>query len=135
MNSAKEKIPLLTAACAAQEQAYAPYSHYAVGAAVLAADGNLYTGANVENASFGLTICAERAAVFNMVSAGVREIRAVAVCTMNGVAPCGACRQVMAEFVRADIPVYLVDESGRVQETTLFTLLPHHFGPADLPVS
>jgi cytidine deaminase len=135
MNSAKEQIPLLAAACAAQEQAYAPYSHYAVGAAVLAADGNLYTGANVENASFGLTICAERTAVFNMVSAGVREIRAVAVCTMNGVAPCGACRQVMAEFVRADIPVYLVDESGRVQETTLFTLLPHHFGPADLPVS
>lgn len=133
MNNAEKHVSLLAAACTAREQAYAPYSHFAVGAALLAADGSLYTGVNVENASYGLTICAERTAVGNMVSAGVQEIKAVAVCTVNGVAPCGACRQVLAEFVRGDIPVYLLDESGRVQETTLFTLLPHHFGPTDLP--
>lgn len=130
--TAEQRAMLLNAACVAREKAYAPYSNYAVGAALLAGDGTLITGVNVENASYGLSICAERTAVFKMVSAGVRKILAVAVCTENGGSPCGACRQVLAEF-SADIPVFLLDIHGNVRETTLYTLLPDHFGPEHLP--
>ncbi|MCB8942402.1 MAG: cytidine deaminase [Ardenticatenaceae bacterium] len=126
-----EKERLITAACAARQQAYAPYSHYAVGAAVLTANGRLYTGVNVENSSYGLTICAERTAVGKMVSEGERRIVAVAVCTENGGSPCGACRQVLSEFA-GDVPVWLSDSSGNVRQTTLYTLLPDHFGPEHL---
>ncbi len=122
---------LIEAARAARTQAYAPYSHYTVGAAILAEDGHIYSGVNVENASYGLTICAERNAVFQMVTAGGRHILAAAVSTSNGGSPCGACRQVLVEFA-ADIPVWLVDDAGRVVETTLYTLLPDHFGPQHL---
>ena len=93
-----QKKQLIMAACEARKKAYAPYSDYAVGAAILAADGQIFTGVNVENASFGLSICAERSAVFSAVTAGVRRIVAVAVCTQNAVSPCGACRQVLSEF-------------------------------------
>lgn len=124
---------LIRAAVAVRRYAYVPYSGYAVGAAILGADGRIFTGVNVENASYGLTICAERTAVFNAVSQGCKQILAVAVATENGGSPCGACRQVLAEFA-ADIPVWLVDEAGHGRRTSLYTLLPDHFGPDDLPM-
>lgn len=124
---------LIAAACEARQRAYAPYSHYAVGAALLVEDGRIITGVNVENAAYGLTNCAERTAVFKMVSEGIRSFQAVAICTENGGSPCGACRQVMTEFA-GDVPVYLCDDKGNYRETTLYTLLPDHFGPEHLPI-
>jgi cytidine deaminase len=106
-----QKEELVAAACAVRIHAYAPYSNYRVGAAILLPDGRILTGVNVENASYGLTICAERTAVFRAVTEGVREITAVAVCTDNLGSPCGACRQVLVEFA-GDIPVYLSDHFG-----------------------
>jgi cytidine deaminase len=129
-----QRDELIEAACQARERAYAPYSHYRVGAAVLAGDSRVFTGVNVENASYGLSNCAERTAVFKAVSEGTQQIVAVAVCTENGGSPCGACRQVLSEFVgENDVPVWLSDAAGRVRETTLFTLLPDTFGPQHLP--
>jgi len=125
---------LIAAACASRERAYAPYSNFAVGAALLGADDQIYTGVNVENASYGLTICAERAAVFTMVTAGVQRIKAVAVCTSNGVSPCGACRQVLSEFAEdaGEVPVFIANTANVVRETTLRVLLPLTFGPEHL---
>ena len=114
-----------------RKQAYAPYSNYPVGAALLMEDGSIITGANVENASFGLTMCAERTAVTTAITAGYRKIVAVAVATDNAGSPCGACRQVLTEFA-GDVPVYLVDAAGNGRDTTLYTLLPDHFGPQHL---
>jgi len=122
---------LLKAACEVRERAYAPYSNYSVGAAILTDDGRVFTGVNVENAAYGLTNCAERSAVFSAVTAGARRLVAVAICTENAGSPCGACRQVMSEFA-GDIPVWLSDGAGQVRETTLYTLLPDHFGPEHL---
>lgn len=120
------------AACKAREQAYAPYSNFLVGAAVEGGSGTVYTGANVENASYGLTICAERAAIAQAVSAGERVIRAVAVCTENGVTPCGACRQVIREFAVTECPVYILDAQGGSRATSVAALLPQSFGPENL---
>ena len=131
MISPEQKIELIQAACTARAYAYVPYSNYPVGAALLLGDGTIVTGVNVENASYGLTICAERTAVFTAVAAGRREILAVAVCTQNAGSPCGACRQVLTEFA-GDVPVYLVDARGEGRETTLYALLPDHFGPEHL---
>jgi cytidine deaminase len=128
-----DRDALLSAATAIRAKAYAPYSHFTVGAAVLGEDGQIYTGVNVENASYGLTVCAERTAVVKAVTAGVLRIKAVAVCTENGVSPCGACRQVLAEFAD-DIPVWLSDAAGQVQELTLNQLLPYCFGRGDLEI-
>jgi cytidine deaminase len=122
---------LLRAACEVRDRAYAPYSNYSVGAAILTDDGRVFTGVNVENAAYGLTNCAERSAVFSAVTAGARRIVAVVVCTDNAGSPCGACRQVLSEFA-GDIPVWLSDGAGQVRETTLYTLLPDHFGPEHL---
>jgi cytidine deaminase len=126
---------LLDAARAAADRAYVPYSRFPVGAAVVTADGTVFTGANVENASYGLTVCAERNAVFAAVLAGHRELRAVAVVApaADRASPCGACRQVLNEFVPADgrMAVYLDAEAGPVT-TDLATLLPEAFGPRDL---
>jgi cytidine deaminase len=126
------KIELLTRARAAAEKAYAPYSQFPVGAAVLTADGAIYAGCNVENASYGLTTCAERTAVGAAVSDGQREIVAVAVAAPRqpGTTPCGACRQVLNEFRPADgeMAIILDDtESGLV--VSLDDLLPQSFGP------
>lgn len=130
--SQKQRTRLEKAACTVRQQAYAPYSHFLVGAAVLGASGDIYTGVNVENAAYGLTICAERAAIFQAVAAGEREIRAIAVCTGEGVSPCGSCRQVMREFA-TELPIFLVDGGGNSRETSLSRLLPESFGPEDLP--
>jgi cytidine deaminase len=125
---------LIQAAKSAREKAYVPYSHFPVGAALLTTDGTLYTGCNVENASFGLTNCAERTAIFKMVSEGHTEIKEIAIVadTVGPVSPCGACRQVLAEF-GPEAVVYLSNLKGDVQRTTVRELLPGFFRSADLP--
>ena len=122
---------LIAAAAAAREWAYVPYSGFAVGAALLASNGTVYTGCNVENASYGLTVCAERNAVFHAVVSGARDFLAVAVVTANGVTPCGACRQVLAEF-SPTMTVITSDMAGNRRVYTLSELLPDAFGAADL---
>jgi cytidine deaminase len=122
---------LLEAAEQAQKMAYAPYSRFAVGAALLAADGTIYTGCNVENASYGLGICAERNAIAHAVSCGAKQFTAVAVVTENGVTPCGACRQVLAEFAPG-MTVYVADARGNQRVYSLAELLPDAFGPDHL---
>lgn len=121
---------LLAAARAAATQAYAPYSGFRVGAALLADDGRVFTGANVENASYGLSLCAERAAMVQAANAGVRRIRALAVVadSRTPAAPCGACRQVLAEFADDRMPLLRGTLVGRrVLKTTLGRLLPQAF--------
>lgn len=127
----QQKEALLKAACQVRENAYAPYSNYPVGAAILTEGDRIITGVNVENSSYSLTTCAERNAVFKAVSEGIRRVLAVAVCTENAGSPCGACRQVLTEFA-ADVPVWLCDTQGNCRETTLYALLPDHFGPEHL---
>jgi len=127
----QQKEALLKAACQVRKNAYAPYSNYAVGAAILTEGDRIITGVNVENSSYSLTTCAERNAVFKAVSEGIRKVLAVAVCTENAGSPCGACRQVLTEFA-GDVPVWLCDTQGRCRETTLYALLPDHFGPEHL---
>lgn len=129
----EQRDALISAACQVRRFAYAPYSNYKVGAAVLVENGRVFTGVNVENASYGLTICAERAAVFNAVSAGQQRILAVAVCTENAGSPCGACRQVLTEF-GGDIPVWMTSPRGETRQSTTFSLLPAHFRPEDLDI-
>ncbi len=126
---------LVAAATDALHRAYAPYSQFRVGAAVRAGE-QVFSGCNVENASYGLTICAERAALFAAVSAGRREIEAIAVVTDTPAptAPCGACRQVLREFVAdpAGVTVVCATLGGAVAVHRLSDLLPHDFGPANL---
>ena len=127
--SLREEI--LAAAKEAQASAYAPYSNFAVGAAVLLSDGTIYRGCNVENASFGLTVCAERIAIFNAISDGRMDIAAVAVVTSAAriSKPCGACRQVIAEFSQADNPIIIlsVSRSGESEMESIAALLPDSF--------
>ena len=128
MTKGKRFSLLIDCAKEARLKAYAPYSRFKVGAAVLAKSGNIYTGCNVENASYGLTVCAERNAVAAMAAAGEREITAVAVVTdlKNPAAPCGACRQVIAEFgPHADI--VMAGLKGKVRVESLSGLLPRQF--------
>lgn len=122
------KRQLIDAACAVRKLAYAPYSQFLVGAALLTRDHRIIVGCNVENVSYGLTNCAERVAVGTAVAAGTREFAAIAIASSNGCTPCGACRQVLAEFC-ADLSVYLVDvDGGRVvTELSLAQLLPGRF--------
>lgn len=127
-----EDKELIALAAEARNQAYARYSCYAVGAALLTVSGKVYTGCNVENASYGLSMCAERTAAFKAVCAGEREFSAIAVVTQNGVAPCGACRQVLAEF-GSQMRVIVADVEGNFREYRLSQLLLEPFGPADLP--
>ncbi len=122
---------LRSLALAAMERSYSPYSHFRVGAALLCADGRIFQGCNVENASFGLTNCAERTAVFKAVSEGAREFTAIAIAAEGTPPwPCGACRQVLNEFA-PDIRV-LITWDGHTDEASLSALLPHGFGPKDL---
>ncbi|NLM41357.1 MAG: cytidine deaminase [Firmicutes bacterium] len=120
---------LMELAIQARERAYVPYSQFKVGAALLGADGQVYLGCNIENAAYGPTNCAERTAIFKAVSDGVRQFAALAVVadTEEPVAPCGVCRQVMAEFFDPDTPVYLGNLRGDLHQTTLKELLPGAF--------
>ncbi len=126
--TAAERDTLVAAATVARENAAAPYSHFHVGAALLAEDGRVFQGCNVESASYGLTNCAERTAVFKAISEGARGFRAVAVVTGadEPTSPCGACRQVLWDQCR-DIAVVMATTGGRLEETTLATLLPRAF--------
>ncbi|GAB2587569.1 cytidine deaminase [Ramlibacter solisilvae] len=125
----------MTAARAARKNAYAPYSSFSVGAAVRTADGLVFSGTNVENASYGLTMCAERVAIFTAIAAGATNLKAIAI-TSGGsrlVSPCGACRQVMAEHLPLDASVLLDGEGGQTKMVTVGELLPLAFVPSDLP--
>ena len=121
---------LMLSAREATESAYCPYSKYPVGAALLGEDGEVYTGCNVENASYGLSMCAERNAVFGAVGCGCRKFVALALAggTKEAATPCGACRQVLAEFCDADMPVFYADlTDGDVAESSVGELLPLAF--------
>ena len=124
-----EQQQLITEALQARNHAYASYSHFRVGAALKGISGAIYTGCNIENASYSLTCCAERVAIFNAVSAGETAFTVMAVIadTEQVVSPCGACRQVMAEFFSDDVKIHLCNTDGRVQTTTVSELLPAHF--------
>jgi cytidine deaminase len=126
---------LLEAAREAAQRAYAPYSRFPVGAALLTEDGTMVSGCNVENASYGLTVCAERVAAFTAAAAGHRAVRAVAVVApkLPGVTPCGACRQVLNEFRPAGGDLLMILEGATGPEVVpLGELLPRSFGPRDL---
>ena len=124
---------LVASARSASERAYCPYSRFPVGAALLTSDGRIFVGCNVENASYGLTICAERNAVFAMVAAGARDVAAIVVYTPTELpsAPCGACRQVLNEFGPAARVVCIGDGADRIDAPTS-ALLPGAFGPHNL---
>lgn len=128
-----EKLTAL--AVEAMGKAYYPYSGYAVGAALLCADGTVYQGCNIENASFTPTICAERTAFFKAIYDGHRDFSAIAVCggkdgkITGAFPPCGVCRQVMREFCEDDFKIYLVNGENSFEELTLADILPHSFRP------
>ena len=120
---------LIERAIVAREKTYSPYSHFGVGAALVCEDGSIYEGCNIENASFGLTNCAERTAIFKAVSEGHRDFECLAVYgdTKEPISPCGACRQVMAEFFKSDSKVILIAEDKSTVEMTVGELLPYSF--------
>jgi cytidine deaminase len=126
---------LIMRAIAARKGAYAPYSQYAVGAALLTESGQIYDGVNIENAVYPLTICAERVAIFKAVSQGEKSFKAIAVVTKNGGTPCGSCRQVMAEFGLDTLVLIAKSDGTLIREQTVAELLPGAFGPADLHAS
>jgi cytidine deaminase len=125
---------LVKSALQVREQAYAPYSGFPVGAALLSTSGRVFTGCNVENASYPLTICAERAALYGAVSDGEREFEAIAVVSATGATPCGACRQVLSEFggPTGDLRVLVADTAGSIRSFTIAELLPEVFTPDQL---
>lgn len=127
---------LINEANAARELAYAPYSRFKVGAALLAKDGRVFRGCNVENAAYGLCNCAERTAFFSAVAQGCKpgEFAMLAVTgdTAEPISPCGACRQVIFELGGADLPVVLTNQKNDMMEVTAGWLLPHGFGSSDL---
>jgi cytidine deaminase len=135
MISKQDESALLRAACDAAARAYCPYSHFQVGAAVLTESGAIFAGCNVENASYGLTVCAERNAIFKMVSHSAQPLRIKAVLvytpTAAPTAPCGACRQVLNEFGPDAMVICVCDGSNQIR-TTLPELLPQAFGPHNL---
>jgi cytidine deaminase len=132
-NQVAWKAELIRLALQAMQRAYAPYSHFHVGAALLTENGTLVLGCNVENCSYGLTICAERTAAVSAVAQGLSDWRAIAIASVGGVAPCGACRQFLAEFA-PDLIILLVDSTGEkpVVTLSLTELLPNSFTPARL---
>ena len=132
MLSKERRADLLAAARQAQANAYAPYSNYRVGAALLTSSDVIYQGANIENAAYPDSICAERVAVFKAVSEGEKDFPAIAVVTRDGGTPCGSCRQVLAEFSLETL-VLVANEAGEVlREGTVAELLPGAFGPSNL---
>lgn len=127
---------LVAAAVAALRNAYSPYSKIQVGAALRARDGRIFTGCNVENASYGLTWCAERTAIVKAVSEGAQHFATLAIATSlpRAIMPCGACRQVLYEF-QPDLRIVIVGADGHRYATVLEDILPEAFGPADMPKS
>jgi cytidine deaminase len=125
----KEKIELIESARIVQKNSYAPYSNFHVGAAVRTENGEIFVGTNVENASYGLTICAERAAIFNAVSHGQPKIRAIAITSSNGkpTPPCGACRQVIKEFSTPNTVIIMAGSQKELDVKTIDDLLPFSF--------
>jgi cytidine deaminase len=125
---------LFEAASGARSNAYAPYSGYSVGAALLDEQGRVHIGCNVENISYGATICAERSAVLRMVAEGGKSVRSIAVATKDGGTPCGMCLQVLAEFTEApdELEVHVLDEAGKSTSYTLSELLPHGFSSREV---
>ena len=127
---------LMEAAVKAMENAYVPYSHFQVGAALLLKDGQVILGCNIENASYGLCNCAERTALFKAYSEGITKDDIVAMsiagATDGPISPCGACRQVMSELLHKNTPVYLTNLKGDVLKTTVEELLPYSFSGSDL---
>ena len=132
---------LISNAAQAMNNSYSPYSKFKVGAAILAGSGKIYRGTNIENASYGLTICAERSAIFAAITAGEREIKALAIVFSQKdlgplSTPCGACRQVIAEFAKPDMPVITADlssgKAGRISKKTLKDYFPYPFTPKAL---
>jgi cytidine deaminase len=132
MITTEQRQELIKQAVSVRERAYAPYSRYRVGAALLTRSGKMFLGVNVENAAYPTSMCAERVAVFKAVSEGEMAFTAIAVATENGGTPCGSCRQVLAEF-GLDTVVLIVDAAGQLtMESTVAGLLPGSFGPSDL---
>jgi len=139
--SDSERESIIKAAISAKAFTYSPYSKFPVGAAFLSTSGKMITGCNVENASFGGTICAERTAIVKAVSEGIKEFKALAVTTdiPECVSPCGICRQVIREFCQPEMPILLVpgnyeeDGNTEIKVMTLEQLLPMSFGPEHLP--
>ena len=132
MKSENDLRELIDIALAVRGKAYAPYSKYAVGAALRTGSGKIYTGVNVENSSYPLTICAERNAFFHAITEGDSDFEMIVIATENGGSPCGACRQVMAEFA-LDMNVVMVDKSGKIiLQATVDELLPEAFTPKSL---
>ncbi len=125
---------LIRRAIEVRERAHAPYSSFTVGAALLAPDGRVFAGCNVENRNFAITLCAERNAVFQAVAAGVRRIAVLAVVSGPGASMCGACRQVVREFADGDSRLLLADAAGRFRERRIDDVLPDSFGPEGLGV-
>lgn len=125
---------LIQQALQAMKNAYAPYSHFQVGAALLTESGAVVEGCNVENCSYGLTICAERTAAVSAVAQGLVDWKAIAIASVGGVAPCGACRQFLAEFA-PNLTILLVDSTSEKPtiSVSLTDLLPNSFTPARLP--
>ncbi len=129
----RDRQELIAAALEAQQRFYAPYSNFPVGAAIRTASGKIFQGCNVENASYGLTICAERVAATSALAAGEKEFVGVAVVSRGGVSPCGACRQFLAEF-SPNVEIVMVDSQrpSEIHEATLAQLLPGRFEGADI---
>lgn len=130
MSKEELKELLVKEAWEGQKNSYSPYSKFPVGAAVMGADGTVYRGCNIENVSYGLTVCGERTAVFNMVAHGCKTFTALAVVSSGNAdaAPCGACRQVLAEFCESlDTPVYIAGGDGKILETTVGEMMPYPF--------
>jgi cytidine deaminase len=123
---------LIQIAIGAMNWVHAPYSNYPVGAALLASSGHVYEGVNVENASYGLTVCAERVAVFKAVSEGERQFTALAVVTTDGGISCGACRQVLAEFGQGTVVLFAKDTGELVREVTVGEMLPGAFDSSSI---
>lgn len=126
------RLELVRKAQEARKGSYSPYSNYAVGAALLTSNGNIYSGANVENAAYPSSMCAERVAIFKAVTENDRKFEAIAVVTRDGGSPCGTCRQVLSEFGLETV-VLIADRGGNVvEETTVGDLIPGAFGPSNL---
>ena len=130
--NAEEAKFLIDLANQARDKAYAPYSNYKVGAALRTKSGRIFTGANVENAAYPTTMCAERVAVYKAVSEGERDFQAIVVVTENGGTPCGSCRQVLAEFGLDTLVIVAKADGTLVSEQSVSELLPGAFTPADL---